>query len=384
MPIAIRMPQLGESVAEGTVSRWLKRPGEPVRKDEPLVEIVTDKVTAEIPAPADGVLAEILVAEGQTVPVGTEIARLAESQPTAASPSVSIPTASPAGGPRPGFLSPAVRRLLREHGLDPRQIPATGQGGRLTREDVLRYLAAQAATPPAAPAEEEVLPLSPMRRAIAAHLTQAAQTIPMAWLMVEADLTGLVRWREQEKEAWARRYGVPITYLAFVARAAVEALGEIPRLNAVWAGDRIVQRRAVHLGVAVALDDGLVVPVIRAADRLSIVGLARAIHDLAERARTGRLGPEDLQGATFTLNNTGAFGSVLSWPILPVGQAAIMTLERITWRPVVVEGDKIAIRALVNLCLTFDHRVLDGALAGRFLQSVRRRLEAMGPQTALD
>ncbi|HLI27504.1 MAG TPA: dihydrolipoamide acetyltransferase family protein, partial [Chloroflexota bacterium] len=383
MATPIRMPQLGESVAEGTLGRWLKRVGDWVAKDEPLAEIITDKVNAELPSPVAGRVEALLVQEGETVPAGTEIARVAEESaspaaaaapreatgtgaqalPAAGAPLPAEPWVSatapvaPAEAPRRPRSSPLVRRLAEEHGVDLRQLQGTGLGGRITKDDLLAYLerrgqvatAAPAAPPeepvaavpaPAAP-EEESIPLSPMRRAIAEHLTRVIQTVPQAWTMVEVDMTNLVRWRQREREAFRQREGVDLTYLAPLVAAVVEALKAHPRLTARWAGDRLVRARHLHLGIAVALDDGLIVPVLHDADGLNLVGLARALADLVARARAGALGLADVQGAVFTVNNTGAFGSVVSVPIVPEGQTGIITLEAITRRPVVV-GEGIA------------------------------------------
>ncbi len=423
MATSIRMPQLGESVAEGTLGRWLKRVGDWVDKDEPLAEIITDKVNAELPSPVAGRVEALLVQEGETVAAGTEIARVAEEAGAGAAPATAEapaesasmfagalpaleaplspgaaqpvpPPAPPSEPPRRPRSSPLVRRLAEEHGVDLRQLRGSGLGGRITKDDLLTYLerrgqpAAASPSPPApppaaappsppAPAEEEVLPLTPMRRTIAEHLTRAVQTVPQAWTMVEVDLTSLVRWREREREAFRQREGVDLTYLAPFVAVVVEALKLHPRLTARWAGDHLVRSRHLHVGIAVALDDGLIVPVLHNADERNLVGLARALADLIARARAGTLGLTDVQGAVFTVNNTGAFGSVVSVPIVPEGQTGIITLEAITRRPVVV-GDGIAIRAMANVCLSFDHRVVDGAEAGRFLQEVRRRLEAFG------
>jgi 2-oxoisovalerate dehydrogenase E2 component (dihydrolipoyl transacylase) len=301
-----------------------------------------------------------------------------------------------------------VRRLAEEHQVDLAQVRGTGLGGRITKDDLLQYVArreraaaeaapapappppsappapvaaapAPAALPPSPPGRgEERVPLTPMRRTIAEHLTRVHQTVPSAWTMVEVDVTGLVRWREQVREEFRRREGVDLTYLAPFALALVESLKEHPLLNARWGEDHILLRPRVHLGVAVALEEGLIVPVLHDADERNLAGLARGLADLVARARAGTLAPSDVQGATCTLNNTGAFGSVMSVPILPHGQTAIVTMEAIVKRPVVI-NDAIGIRSMVNVCLTFDHRVVDGAEAGRFLQSIKRRLEAYPP-----
>jgi 2-oxoisovalerate dehydrogenase E2 component (dihydrolipoyl transacylase) len=458
MSTPINMPQLGESVAEGTLGRWLKRPGDWVAKDEPLAEIITDKVNAELPSPVEGRVEALLVDEGATVGVGIAIAHIAEeaAQPAAdvvavaaapASPSppdqplsdegmfagaldsldapiarVEMPSAPGAdggelaagedGGERRRVRSsPLVRRLAEEHHVDLAQVRGSGLGGRVTKDDILNYLAERdqgaaplpaTPTPPqvAAPAAtrrpeptipapvvtapgvlgrgEERVPLTPMRRTIAEHLSRAHQQVPQAWTMVEVDVTALVRWRERTREEFRRREGVELSYLAPFVQAAVEALKDELLLNARWADDHIVLRRGIHVGIAVALDDGLIVPVLRDADERNLVGIARGVADVVARARAGTLAPSDVQGATFTVNNTGAFGSVVSIPIVPQGQTAILTMEAIVKRPVVIE-DAIAIRSMMNICLSFDHRVVDGAVVGRFLQHVKQRLEGFQP-----
>ncbi|MGH2461855.1 MAG: dihydrolipoamide acetyltransferase family protein [Chloroflexota bacterium] len=410
----ITMPQLGESVTEGTIGRWLKKPGDRIARDESLVEVITDKVNAEIPSPVAGILERISAAEGVVVAVGQEIGFVAvagevmarEPEPTSVATgsagqaaTVGISREADGDGPR---SSPLVRKLAREHNLDLRQIQGTGLAGRITRDDVEAYLrsnpdasAGGLAAPPAEslPAaragdvsgelgHDERLTLTPMRRAIAQHLAQSAREIPDAWLMLEVDVTRLVRLREGIKESFRRTEGVDLTYLPFAMKAAVETLREFPIVNASWQDGEIVLKRAVNLGIAVALEDGLVVPVIANADQKSVAGLAHALADVVGRARAGKLGVADVEGGTFTVNNTGAFGSVASRPIINYPQAAIMNLEAIVKRPVVID-DAIAIRSMVNLCLSFDHRILDGLTAGRFLQSVKRRLESWEPGSSL-
>ncbi len=453
MTTSINMPQLGESVAEGTIGRWLKRPGDRVEQDEPLAEIITDKVNAELPCPIAGQVEALLVEEGATVAVGTPIARIAETTnavsagqpPAEAAPVEPAPadvgmfagtlesldapvaparSASAAAAPASASAadesaarrvrsSPLVRRLAEEHQVDLRLVPGTGMGGRVTKDDILSYLAqrgqaaaqvaqsaptAPAAPPsssvpavavsapgpaltpapaPVAPGEERLL-LTPMRRMIAEHLSRTHQTVPSAWTMVEVDVTGLVRWRERARDDFRRREGVPLTYVAPFIQVVVEALKEQPLLNAVWGEDHIRLRRRIHVGVAVALDDGLIVPVLHDADERNLVGIARGLADLVARARAGTLAPSDVQGATFTVNNTGAFGSIVSVPIVPQGQTGILTMEAIVKRAVIVD-DAIAIRSMMNVCLAFDHRVVDGAAVGRFLQSIKQRLETYQP-----
>jgi 2-oxoisovalerate dehydrogenase E2 component (dihydrolipoyl transacylase) len=413
----ITMPQLGESVTEGTVDKWLKKEGDLVKRDEPLVEVVTDKVNAEIPSPFEGRLARISVSAGSTVPIGTEIAQMevegapaAVAAPAAEAPAPASETAAPAPpdptslpaepspAPQRPRYSPAVRRLAEEHGLDLTRIQGSGEGGRVTRDDVLAFLerpaepAAAAPSPvptrssPAAPAadrtaadgREELVPLSAMRRSIAEHMVRSVSTTPHVWTMVEVDVSGLVRYREAEKEGFQRRNGVSLTYLPFVAQVLCEALGEFPHLNSTWTDEGILLKRYVNLGIAVAMPGGLIVPVIKDADQLGFTDLARALSDLASRARGKQLKPEDVQGGTFTLNNTGANGSLASYPIINQPQAAILTTEAIVRRPVVI-GDGIAIRHMMNMCLSFDHRILDGLTAGGFLAFIKDRLESWTP-----
>jgi 2-oxoisovalerate dehydrogenase E2 component (dihydrolipoyl transacylase) len=399
----IKMPQLGESVTEGTVDRWLKKEGDYVRRDEPIVEVVTDKVNAEIPSPFEGRLVRISVPEGTTIPIGVEIAVIEvagagpdgeapapepapEEAPPATAAAAPAPAEAPAG-PRQR-LSPVVRRLAEEHGIDPGQLSGSGEGGRVTRDDVLAEVARRErgateapATPPApAPAAEgdELVRLTPMRRAIAEHMTRSLATSPHAWTMQEVDVTALVRYREAEKDGFRERNGVPLTYLPFVTQVLCDALREFPFLNSTWTDEGVLLKRAINLGIAVAIPDGLIVPVVRDADRLGFTDLARALGDLAERARNHRLKPDDVAGGTFTLNNTGATGSVASQPIINQPQAAILTTESILRRPVVI-GEGIAVRHMMNMCLSFDHRVIDGMTAGRFLNLIKERLEAWTP-----
>ncbi|HEY4025129.1 MAG TPA: dihydrolipoamide acetyltransferase family protein [Candidatus Dormibacteraeota bacterium] len=414
----IKMPQLGESVTEGTVDRWLKTEGDYVKRDEPIVEVVTDKVNAEIPSPYEGRLVRISVQEGTTIPIGVEIAVIdlagvdagtvvpgaaqPAPEPAAVGAAADAPAPAPAGA-RPR-LSPAVRRLAEENGIDPTGIAGSGDGGRVTRDDVLAFLArretppAAAAAPPAAAppatapappaprreapavdgAREELVRLSAMRRSIAEHMTRSLATSPHAWTLQEIDVTELVRYREAEKDGFRQRHGVPLTYLPFVTQVLCDALREFPFLNSSWTDEGIVLKRYVNLGIAVAIPDGLIVPVVRGAERLGFTDLVRAINDLVERARGRQLKPDDVAGGTFTLNNTGATGSIASQPIINQPQAAILTTESIVRRPVVI-GDGIAIRHMMNMCLSFDHRIIDGMTAGGFLTFIRQRLESWTP-----
>jgi 2-oxoisovalerate dehydrogenase E2 component (dihydrolipoyl transacylase) len=418
----IKMPQLGESVTEGTVDKWLKREGDFVQRDEPLVEIVTDKVNAEVPSPFEGTLVKINIDEGVTVAIGTEIAQIevagaapeaqeaaqaaapdapleAEPSSAAAQATAERTVAEAAAGIQRARLSPAVRRLAEEHGIDPTGLQGSGEGGRVTRDDVLAFLEQQeaAAAPrtgpapareesaPAAPvpvapdgSSEEIVKLSVMRRSIAEHMTRSLATSPHAWTLQEVDVTELVRYRQAQKEGFEQRHGAPLTYLPFVVQVVCDALKEFPYLNSSWTDDGILLKRNVNMGLAVSVPDGLIVPVIRDADRLGLSELARTIQDLVSRARQRQLKPEDVQAGTFTLNNTGATGSVASQPIINQPQAAILTTEAIVRRPVVI-GEGIAVRQMMNVCLSFDHRIVDGMMAGQFLGYVRRRLESWSP-----
>ena len=451
MATPVTMPQLGESVTEGTITRWLKAEGDEIEKDEPLAEVDTDKVNAELPSPVAGTIEKLLVSEGTTVDVGTEILLVAtdgekpasaEAQPredTAASaPTEEFPAADTeaqpaaredgakqravaearedeAGAPgddgrgteedaetlRLQRSSPVVRRLAEEHGVDISEITGTGTGGRVTKKDIESFIeereSAPAAAAPSEPQPErervevqsgdEVVELTSIRRAIANRMALSKSEIPHAWTLVEVDMTRLAALREREKEAFAAREGVKLTYLPFIVKAAAEALKEHPALNSVWDGDRIVLRKQINVGIAVNLEEGaLIVPVLKDADELNIVGLARRIDDLVKRARARELDAEDLSGGTFTVNNPGSLGSVASTPIINHPQAAILQAEAVIKRPVVVEdagGDAIAIRSIMNLEVSFDHRILDGGVALRFLNSIKERLEGYTPESGI-
>jgi 2-oxoisovalerate dehydrogenase E2 component (dihydrolipoyl transacylase) len=409
---SVKMPQLGESITEGTISKWLKKPGDQVKKYEGLVEIITDKVNAEVPAPLSGVLKEIKVKEGATVTVGTEIAVIEESVPASASPPKSQPAPqTPIAAPAPAEesategrtrLSPAVRALIEEHRISDAElarIEGSGIGGRISKKDIEDYVAKRAqpaaangeqrqqapAAPSTVPAPTPgtTVPLSPMRRAIASNMLKSKQTIPHAWTVAEVDMTNVVRFRQKVKDSFKQREGIDLTFVPIIVTAVVEGLKAVPILNASWSDDGVVLHKDINVGVAVSVDDGLIVPVIHQADRMSIAGLAKAIDDLAKRARAGKLGIPDVQGATFTVNNPGTFGTILSYSIIAPPQAGILAMDAIVKRPVVVEGDAIAVRSMMNLCLSFDHRVLDGVSAARFLQGVRRWLEGFSEQVPL-
>ena len=455
MALLIELPQVGESVVEGTIGKWLKQPGDTIQRYDPLVEVVTDKVTMDMPSPVAGTLLRILAQEGDVVPMGAPIAEVeTDEAPAAESPSESVADAAPpvpaapvnpgttgylirdqrpvgptGGGPggqppgsdaaspesapqpadpEPARLSPAVRRLAREHGVDLSRVTGTGMGGRITRQDVEAFLEAGPSlpagpTPAAAPAapqppataaaaasggeDEERIPLTPVRRMIAEAMVRSVTQIPHAWSTVEVDVTRLVAVRGGLRESFQQREGVEITYLPFVIKMVVEALRENPTLNASWDGDAIILKKRINMGIAVAGPEGLIVPVIHDAQQLSIAGLAHRVADLTARARSRRLTLDDVQGGTFTLNNTGVLGSTVSQPIINPPQAAILTTEAIQKRPVVVpdstNGDAIAIRSMMNVCLSFDHRINDGAESSAFLQSVKRRLEAIDADTPI-
>jgi len=415
----IKMPQLGESVTEGTVDKWLKREGDFVKRDEPLVEVVTDKVNAEIPSPFEGKLVKIAVGEGETVRVGAVIAQIEtaaaaaaqapakEKDKEAATMPAEVPpepsasqapegVAEAANGGERARLSPAVRKLAAEHGIDPTSLRGSGLGGRVTRDDVLAAVGAgETATPtvaspkPAAPAaapapahvdgkREELVKLSVMRKSIAEHMVRSLATSPHAWTLQEVDVTNLVRYREAEKDSFKTRHGLPLTYLPFVAQIVSDALREFPWLNSSWSDEGVILKRYVNLGIAVSIPDGLIVPVVKDADRLGFTDLVRTINDLVERARSKQLKPDDVQNGTFTLNNTGATGSIASQPIINQPQAAILTTESIVKRAVIID-DAIAMRHMMNMCLSFDHRIIDGMMAGQFLGAIKKRLDEWTP-----
>ncbi len=518
MATTIKMPQLGESVTEGTIERWLVKEGDTVAQYDPLFEVVTDKVNAEVPAEVAGTVTKILVPDGETVAVGTPVAEIdadgagasdasateaapvpaaaseapaeaeppsepeapaeseAPAEPEAAEPEApaaqdasdetapasaaaapapepelemeaapgsqpqaAAPTETPPGGEAQGAdggarMTPAVRRLVREHGIDVTQITGSGAGGRVTREDVLAFVeggataggtsaeagqaepaatpaaaeppAQPAATAPEAPAPEAPappeaaapapspapappsvpaptegdteIPLSQMRKGIARKMTQVKQTVPHAYTVVEVDMTNVVRWREANNMAFKAREGASLSYVAVVVKAVTETLRKHPTLNSQFAEDRIILKQAMNIGIAVAVDNGLIVPVIHNADQLSISGVNARIRDISSRSHAGKLRLDELQGGSFTVNNTGWFGSVVSMPIVNAPEVAILSMEAIVKRPRVLEiegEDVIAVRHMMNMTCSFDHRVLDGAQVGFFLADVRKFLE---------
>ena len=504
MATTIKMPQLGESVTEGTIERWLVKEGDTVEQYDPLFEVVTDKVNAEVPAEIAGTIAKILVPDGETVAVGTAVAEIdaegaaadapaaGATEPTAEAPAAAPSAPEPAqpeaaadvgnaavteqesapavadAAPSPepnqeseseaeavepeaatteapaaeqassdrqsagdgaARMTPAVRRLVREHDIDVAQLTGTGAGGRVTRDDVLSFIdrkpeappteaaapAAQPAAPaaaasaapaaPAAPAQpaaaapaptpasvpsaqagDTEVPLSQMRKGIARKMTQVKQTVPHAYTVVEVDMTSVVRWREANNMAFKAREGVSLSYVAVVVKAVTETLRTHPNLNSQFADDKIILRQAMNIGIAVAVDNGLIVPVIANADQLSISGVNARIRDISSRASGGKLRLDELQGGTFTVNNTGWFGSVTSMPIINAPEVAILSMEAIVKRPRVmdVDGeDVIAIRHMMNMTCSFDHRVLDGAQVGFFMADVRKALEEWDANTPL-
>lgn len=368
MPTDIIMPQLGESIAEGTIVKWLIPPGGRIERDQPLLEVETDKVALEIPSPATGILAEVIVQEGQKVPVGTLLGRIEEEQArTAVINRVGGVIVRPSAPAEEGAdrYSPAVRQLAKEHGVDLSRVTGTGAGGRVTKKDVLDFIAK--AQPPAqtAPAAvEELIPLTTMRKTIAERMIKSRQTSAHVTTFFEADFSGVAKFRE----------GRDLTYLPFVINAVTRAIREAPVLNSSWGERGILIKKNIHIGIAVALDEGLLVPVIRDADKKGVLQLAKEVADLADRARTRRLSPEEVQEGTFTITNHGGFGSLFSTPIINQPQIAILGVGAVQKRVVVI-NDAIAIRPMAYLSLSFDHRVIDGATADRFLSHVKTNLE---------
>ena len=469
--IDVIMPQMGESIAEGTLSRWIKKVGEAIKRDEPIFEISTDKVDAEIPAPSAGVLTEILVQEGETVPVQTVVARIdteaavgaerpaaAAPTPAAAAPAAAAPAAvapaapPPAPAPKPAAAAPApapasrpaadkprtthvaegngemetaeerlcrrstplVRKMVADHNLDLREIPGTGLAGRVTKNDVLGYIDSGAvgqrgseaaapissgvpmsepvttapqprgpAAPPPAPAGvdpwegDRVEPWSRIRKLTAEHMVMSRRVSPHVNTIFEIDYTRISQLRAKKKKEYADR-GVNLTFLAFIAKAAADSLRKHPALNAAVSGESTILRRDINLGIAVALDWGLIVPVIKHADELALLGLARAINDLGERARAKKLSPDEVQKGTFTITNPGVFGSVIGTPIINQPQAAILCVGSIEKQPAVITvdgSDTIGVRTKGMLALAFDHRIVDGADADRFMADVKKTLQ---------
>ena len=429
---SVKMPQLGETVVEGTILKWLKHEGETVELDEPLFEISTDKVDTEVPSVASGTLTKILVPEGTTVSVGTELAVIegagedagagaaepasqpaavpAQAAPAGAAPAggsegSSAPTPAPSAvasaaalpdrGPRSQILSPLVRKLATERGVDLAAVVGTGTGGRITKNDVLAAAAAPAVAAPAAPhapmaptgfqavpmpppavamGGEEVVPVSHIRKLIAEHMHASLQVSARAWNAVEVNMESVARLRERFKEAFKAREGFSLTYMPFVTRAVTEALLAFPMVNSELRGEQIVVKHYVNMGIAVSYEDGLIVPVLKGADTMNLLGMARGINDLATRARAKKLLPDEVHGGTFTITNPGPFGSLISVPIINQPESAILGFDTVEKRPVVID-DAIAIRHMVYLSLSWDHRLIDGALASQFLSRIKQNLE---------
>ena len=454
MPTPVKMPRLGESVAEGTVGAWLKKEGEWIERDESLAEIVTDKINAELPSPVAGRLAKILVKADETVAVGVDIALIEEDADVASSPPAEAapgPDAAPVRnteqaatpvmeGARANAgngasaapavrqesrneeeerqrISPLARRLAREHDIDLNQIEGTGNGGRVRKDDILAYVASRQAASVAAPtlaarpaqpvatpqslplpsytpyaessvpeaepttagADEELVTPSRMRLAIAEHMVRSKRTAPHATTVVEVDMTNIAKWLEKNKQDFKQREGYSISFVPFVMKAVCEGIRKFPLINSSWTPDnKIIIKKRINLGMAVATDAGLVVPTIYDADQFTLAGLARQISAIAQRARVNKLTIQDMQNSTFVVNNPGTFGTIISVPIINQPHAGILSMDSVVKRPVVIEDDAIAVRSMMYLSLSFDHRILDGAGAGGFLQAVRTKLQSYG------
>jgi len=438
--IEVVMPQMGESIVEGTLTRWLKKPGEKVERDEPLFEISTDKVDTEIPSPAAGTLAEVLVPEGQTVAIKTVVAKISEGgEASAPAPAAAAPAPAPQAVPPPppppapaapapeapapqaappppapapaaeaedptGPLSPLVRKMAREYSIDLAQVRGTGAGGRITKQDLESYMAAQgaktmqapAATPAPPPAaakpepvapiaraeapKQKVEPMSIMRQKIAEHMVMSKRTSAHVTTVHRVDMTKIAKLRDRAKNEFKERYGFSLTFLPFIARAAADAIREFPIFNSSIVGTNVQYHGEINLGIAVALDGGLIVPVIKRADEKNVTGLQRSIADLAARARSKQLKPDEVSGGTFSITNFGSFGSLFATPVINQPQVAILGCGAVNKEAVVVEGDAIAVRSMMYLALTFDHRLIDGALADQFCQKAKAVLEGWSEQ----
>jgi pyruvate dehydrogenase E2 component (dihydrolipoamide acetyltransferase) len=429
MPTDIVMPQMGESIFEGTITKWLKKPGDKVQRDEPLFEISTDKVDAEIPAPATGILQDIKVVEGNTVQVNTVVGTIAgdgeaaapASAPQKAAPAIAPPVKTQAAVPSPAApaqqpitepereehdharSSPLVRKIAREHNVNLSQVPGTGMGGRITKQDIMAFLERPEATaaavparasapaasssvlsprpaaPPAATIPGDLVPMTQMRKIIAQRMIESRRTSAHVHCMFEVDITRIVQLRNKTKSAFEQRHGARLTFMPFFVRAVIIALQQFPIVNASIEGENIRYHRHVNVGIAVALDWGLIVPVLKNADELNFLGLQRGISDLGERARSKKLKPDEVEGSTFTVTNPGQFGAVFGLPIINQPNSAILGVGGITKVPLVVTdndgNDSIAIRSVVHLTLGYDHRLIDGAVADQFMAFVKKTLE---------
>ena len=446
MPTPIKMPRLGESVAEGTIGSWMKQEGDYIEKDEAIAEIITDKINAELPSPIAGRLTKILVQADETVPVETDIALIEESadisspQPSqepartdavsaksiesamlpvleepakssiTGNGSVMVDTARREEKEERHRISPLARRLAREHGIDLNNIVGTGINGRVRKEDILAYVAQrrEATAPFAQPVpsasvgdsvrpenafpitskpvasvdaslDEEVILPSRMRLAIAEHMVRSKRTSPHAATVVEIDMTNIAKWLERNKEEFKCREGYNISYVPFVMKAVCEGIRKFPLINSTWtADDKIIIKKRIHLGIAVSSEAGLLVPTVYNADQYTLAGLAKQVSTLAYKARNNKLTVHDMQNSTFVVNNPGVFGTIISTPIINQPHAAILSMDAVVKRPVVIEDDAIAVRSMMYLCLSFDHRIMDGAGAAGFLQAVRTKLQSYG------
>ncbi|MGP1908470.1 dihydrolipoamide acetyltransferase family protein [Metabacillus sp. JX24] len=424
------MPQLGESVTEGTISKWLVSVGDTVNKYDPIAEVMTDKVNAEVPSSFSGVIKELTADEGDTLAVGEIICKVevggsaetkapAQAETPAAEKSVQEPAKEQDQSNKKRY-SPAVLRLAQENDIDLDQVNGTGAGGRITRKDVQQLIesgnipkaaeagkqAPAAAEKPAPSAQNETpaapapaksvttqgapvtaqpgdveIPVTGIRKAIAANMLRSKHEAPHAWTMMEVDATNLVEYRNSLKNEFKQKEGFNLTFFAFFVKAVAQALKEFPQINSMWAGDSIIQKKDINISIAVATDDALFVPVIKHADEKTIKGIAREISELAGKVRAGKLSADDMKGGTFTVNNTGSFGSVQSMGIINYPQAAILQVESIVKRPVVMNNGMIAVRDMVNLCMSLDHRVLDGLICGRFLARVKEIIEQTSKET---
>lgn len=408
----INMPQLGESVTEGTISSWLVQVGDKVNKYDPIAEVMTDKVNAEVPSSFTGVIKELVAQEGDTIEVGelmcnieTEGGTTVDEVPAKEEPTEST-TVEPAAEDKDQSMkkrySPAVLRMAQDNDIDLTQVSGTGKGGRITRKDIEKVIAsgempkqgeatseatkqtastkAASKSAPTSQAGDIEIPVTGVRKAIAQNMVRSTTEIPHAWMTVEVDVTDLVTYRNSVKNEFKQKEGFGLTFFAFFVKAVAQGLKEYPQLNSMWAGDKIVQKKDIHLSIAVAKDQELFVPVIKHADEKSIKGIAKDIFELASKARSGKLTSADMQGGTFTVNNTGSFGSINSMGVINHPQAAILQVESIVKRPMIVNG-MFAARDMVNLSLSLDHRILDGLVCGNFLARVKENLENVNIET---
>lgn len=426
--VEVTVPHLAETLVSATVGKWLKQPGDYIEQYDVLCELLTDKVNVEMPSTVEGVLSDIKVQEGETAEVGQVLCLIRTPEDASVDTAAAAPgsdsgeadlqdegSQAQAGQEMRGRYSPAVLKLAAEHSLDLQKIKGSGLGGRITRKDVLAYAAQDSSSKQAGTGEktngekeapglpvrssglhlsheppiswvkmdeqekkdagDHFIDVSPIRNTIASRTRQSVSEIPHAWTMIEVDVTNLVVLRNKWKEEFQRKEGINLTYLAFLLRAVVSAIRDYPIMNSVWAVDKIIVKRDINLSLMVGTEDMVIAPVIKNADQKNIAGLAREIDSITKKARAGKLSLDDLQGGTFSVNNTGSFGSILSYPIINYPQAAILTFESIVKKPVVIQ-DMIAVRSMVNLCLSLDHRILDGVICGRFLQRVKENLES--------